>query len=271
MADHDLSVSSPLLEESFCHIQSPTEVIIPPGEEEGYPILLITGPTVKIFRLVRLLCFFFIVMTYTVYSANARELLESVTSMIVQNDKQNTGMTISLLYMLPTILNGLPPFLAVVFGFVSDYKHYQRAYMLSYSFVFSGCSSFFLMLCSLLLLVTQQQFEIQQTLQALISLSILFHILGLSIFLPISLGYGLDLLEGTKWEVKYLFFPIYYVVQNVAYIGGALRYVYFDSDTHWKESCTANFSLTVCTLLLFTIFRILHIYFRYSINRKNLM
>ena len=256
MTDRDrLIESSPLLEESFCNIQSPTEPIKPTGEEGGYPILLISGPNIKILRLVRLFCFFLIIMMYTVYSANATKLLESVTIMISLN--KSTDKT--LLYVLPTILNGLPPFLAVVFGFVSDYKHYQRAYLLSYSFVFSGCSSFFLMLCSMLLLVTGQHYEIQQALKALISLSILFHIFGFSIFLPISLGYGLDLLEGTKWEVKYLFFPIYYVVQNLGYFGGVLTYVYFDSKTHWKDSCTANFSLMVCTLLLFVIFRVFRI------------
>ena len=97
MTDRDrLIESSPLLEESFCNIQSPTEPIKPTGEEGGYPILLISGPNIKILRLVRLFCFFLIIMMYTVYSANATKLLESVTIMISLN--KSTDKT--LLYVL---------------------------------------------------------------------------------------------------------------------------------------------------------------------------
>ena len=260
LLDNELSLISHASIESsatYSIIETPTKAI-KIVDDGNVPIFLFVGPKIKLLRWVRLVCFFIIYLMFTAYVSNARVLLESITKNIFNNgsiiDEPNT-----LTYLLPTLLNGVPPLLSVFFGFVSDYEHHQRTYMLSYSFVSSLSSGFILMLCSFLITLENRYLEIQEIMIALILLSITFHIIGVSIFLPISLGYGLDLLEGTKWEVKYLFFPIYYVVQNVAYFAGVLRYVYFPSETYFKESSIAVFSLMVCIFTMFTIFRLLQI------------
>ena len=266
LQENDISLMSPLMDHSieslatYSIIESPMKSI--ETKDDGkVPIFLIFGPKIKFLRWVRLLCFFIIYCMYTAYASNTRVILESITKEILTNGSIVDVSNPHLTYLLPILLIGLPLILSVLFGFVSDYKHHQRTYMLSYGFISSLSSSFITMLCSFLIQLESESSHngIRETLIALIFLSITLHIIGLSIFLPISVGYGLDLLEGTNWEVKYLFFPILYVVQNLGYFGSVLRYVHFPSDTYLRESCIAVFSLMVCILILFTIFRLTQI------------
>ncbi|KAI6650534.1 hypothetical protein LOD99_7585 [Oopsacas minuta] len=230
-------------------------------EEDGkFPILIFVGPKVKLFRMVRLFCFFLIVLLYTVYYVNARELLISLTRERLEKDAD-------IIIFMPAILNGLPQLLSVVFGFISDYTRYQRVYLILYSFMFSSCSAVFMMLCNFLINLQIPYSQIEQAFHILLSSSIIFYVLGLSIFLPFSLAYGLDLLQGTKWEVKYLYFPIYYIVRNLGYFGGVLRYFSF-SESNLKNSYTAIFSLMISTLLLFFIFRMFRIFPGFGKPRK---
>ena len=147
------------------------------------PIFLIFGPKIKFLRWVRVFCFFVIYCMYTAYTSNARIILESITKEILTNGSIVGLSNPHLTYLLPTLLVGLPLLLSVFFGLISDYKHYQRTYMLSYSLISSLSSGFILMLCSFLIPLEGRYSEIREILIALIFLSITFHILGLSFFL----------------------------------------------------------------------------------------
>ena len=237
-----------------------------PGEENGIiPIFLIVGPKVRFIRFVRLISFFLIVLVFNIYAANSQSLLTTMVckvfykcSMRLLADQTDRG--VAVFYLMPLLLSGLPLVLSLLFGFISDYTHYQRIYLISYSLVFASCSSFFLMLCSILLQPPACSCpQIAPTTQALIIFSVIFYIIGYAIFLPISLAYGLDLLEGTSWEVKYLYFPIYYVVVKLAQTLGVYSFTY-SPESYLKDHCTAVFSIIFSILLLFIILRLFQIF-----------
>ena len=229
-------------------------------EEDGlYPIFIIAGPRIKFIRLVRLFCFFIINMLFAVYYINASQMLQSMAKFIVFNSTSLPNKP-HVMYLMPVLLNGVPLFLSVVFGFLSDYTHYQRAYLLSYSFIFSSFSAFCMLVCDFLISPHGVDLEDRQALAlyALLYLSIILYIIGHAIFLPISLAYGLDLLEGTKWEVKYLYFPMYYVTHNIGYLGGVMVYISF--DLRLKTDCILIFCLMISIMILYLVFRMFKIF-----------
>ena len=240
-------------------VEAPAECV--EVEEDGlYPIFIIVGPRIKLIRLVRLFCFFIINLLFAVYFVNANQLLQSMATFIVFNSTSISDDNHHVIYLMPALLYGLPPFLSVVFGFMSDYTHYQRAYLLSYSFVFSSISAFSLFICDLLISPHGVDLDDKQALYALIYVSVITYIIGLSMFYPISLAYGLDLLEGTKWEVKYLYFPMYYVVLSIGQIVGISPYVYLPLESQLETGCTIIFCLMISIMILYFVFRLFKIF-----------
>ena len=229
-------------------------------EEDGlYPIFIIAGPRIKLMRLVRLFCFFTIILLFSVYYINTNQLLQSMAMFIAFNSTSLPGNNSDVLYLMPALLNGLPPLLSVIFGFLSDYTHYQRAYLLSYSFVFSSFSAFCLLICDLLISPGRVDLDDKPALFALIYLSVILYIIGMSMFYPISLAYGLDLLEGTKWEVKYLYFPMYYVVNNLGHLGGISYYIHFNIKSQLVIGYVI-FCLMILIMILYLVFRLFQIF-----------
>ena len=246
---------------TYSIIESPMQAV--KGKDDGkLPMFLIAGPRLKFFRLIQLYSFFLVIFMYQNYLKNGSTLLTRMAEEVF-NMNEESGPGPFVVYLMPVFVSSLPMLLSVFFGFISDYMRYQRVYLIGYSCILSSLSAFLLMICGYLIASPSAEtflptigFPVTQT---FVILSIVFYILGVSIFLPISLAYGLDLLNGTKWEVLYLYFPVFYVVNNLAFFTDYMDYIYLP-DGYLKESCIAAFFVVIGTWLLFIIFRLFGIF-----------
>ena len=224
-------------------------------EENGtFPIFLLAGPKISLFRFVRLISFLLIVFLFRIYTQNSHILLRRVVHHVFPC-YFNSDQPFNTLFLLPLILSGFPLMLSLLFGFLSDYIQYQRVYLFTFSLLSSTLSALFLMLYSFSPVSPGSTCaQVGKTAEALVVLSVVFYIIGFAIFLPISLPYGLDLLGDTSWNVKYLYFPMYYVAINITQISTFIEYF------HILDSNEQNVYIIIFSFMLFTLF--LYFFFR---------
>ena len=252
---------------------SPSNQHIETPEDGRVPMFGLIGPNLKLKRVLKLYYFILIYVLYRFYYNNAGKLATSMLSLAFfpnssSNGSSNSGDPFSLdhpyfKFLFQMFEYIIPSFLSIIFAFVSDYGKYQRAYLLNYSLGISSFAAFVITICGYVLSVRRFVSTplplvldvVGLPLHKILSvLGLISFEIGLALFIPISLAYGLDLLEGTKWKVAYFYFPLMYVANNV---GNAFSYLdYLDATpSHLNINSLICLVVVIIAWVLFIIGR----------------
>ena len=146
----------------------------------------------------------------------------------------------------------IPGMLSIIIAFVADYYKYERANLINYSLGISSFSAFVKVICSYNLQYTNDSLhDLQKALSIIVLISF---VLGLAIYLPTSLAYGLDILQGTSWKVIYLYFPLMYFVNNISTLLSYLTYL-DPPEEYLPNHCLINLATVLLAWILCIIGR----------------
>ncbi|KAI6645766.1 hypothetical protein LOD99_13029 [Oopsacas minuta] len=243
------------------------EDVVDPPDEGNIPIFIFIGPKLKIKRILKLYYFVFIFMIFRIYYQNGGILMTTImkTSFFPNgsDESKNSGDPFVfdhpyINYLFESFQFAIPGMLSIVFAFTADYYRFQRANLINYSLGISCFSAFVIAICGYILQPDgyvnpdiEEKFILHKVLGIL---GLISFCIGLAIYLPASLAYGLDILKGTNWKVIYLYFPLMYFSNNVSSLCSYLRYL-DTPDNYLLYNCCVNFVFVLLAWILFIIGR----------------
>ena len=237
------------------------EEVIDRPDEGKVPMFVLFGPKLKLKRVFKLYYFILVFMIFRVYYKNGGVLIPTIMklSFFPKGSNESENAKNPFVFDHPFINHwfqsfgfAIPGMLSLIIAYVADYFKYQRANLINCSLGISSFSAFVTVICGF---IFQYKYIYLQELQQALSIIVLISfVLGLALYLPTSLAYGLDILQGTSWKVIYLFFPLMYFVNNIIVL---LSYsTYLDvPDYFLPYNCLVNLVIVLLAWVLCIIGR----------------
>ena len=224
------------------------EDVVERPDEGKVPMFILFGPKLKLKRIFKLYYFVLVFMTFRVYYNDGGSLMTTIMKLtfypngsIASEDSGDPFVFDHpyINYWLQSFGFAIPGTLSIIFAYLGDYFKYKRANLINYSLGISCFSAFVKVICGYNLQCTN--IYLQDLQKALSIIVLISFVLGLAIYLPTSLAYGLDILQGTSWKVIYLYFPLMYFVNNISALSSYLTYL-DPPATLLPINCLINFA-----------------------------